>query len=134
MDEAWTACRFTSAAPIFDLRGIDPSENTLVSEYEAVLALLRAQEPDDDLFEFELTVIDPLTLFIAMTLEVEERLQKIPERYRDDEYWALKRAIRHAALFVNPEGHLPDDHPRLGVLLRTSSQPPGGAFNSNPTK
>lgn len=113
-----TACRLTSSAPIFDLRGIDPAENALVSEYEAVLGLLRAREPNDDLFEFELAAIDPLTLFITMSLEVEDRLHQIPESSRDSEYWALRRAIRHAALFVNPDGILPADHPRIASLLQ----------------
>jgi len=115
--------QLTSPAPIFDLGRFSADQLVLVSEYESQLALLKAAWRREDLeFEQRLAEIDPLTLFVALTAAVENRLHMLPINSRNDNYWKFQHTIHAAIRFINPEGVLPTGSPTVQELFMQSER------------
>lgn len=111
-------CQLTSNAPIFDLGQFAEDEMELVCQYEAELARLRATWQSEDLeFEQRLAAFDPKTLFLALTVSVQQRMHQLPASSRNDRYWQMMHTITSAIRFVEPDGQLPSDSSALAALL-----------------
>jgi hypothetical protein len=106
--EGLAACRLITPAPIFHIHAYNKYETLLACEYEAELARLRAQWKRDDLdFDDCLADIDPVTIFLALTKDIQQLLSEIPATHRSDHYWELRHAIQSAIRFIAPDGQLP---------------------------
>lgn len=111
-------CQLTSSAPIFDMGQFAEDEMELVCQFEAELARLRAAWHREDVeFEQRLAAFDPKTLFLALTVSVQQRMRQIPASSRDDHYWQTLHTISSAVRFIEPNGQLPANSPALAALL-----------------
>ncbi len=103
-NDAFTRCVFRTPVPMLVFDPNDRTEDTLISEFEALLARRRAAwEPRLEEFEHRLASADPQALFASATLALSAQLQEYPSAGRSTAYWKM-RSWTEAALERLKEG------------------------------
>jgi hypothetical protein len=113
-----TSCTLTSPAPIFEIPVRRTVTGIVVSKFEAMLARRRARWIGDQVgFERRLASVDPLILFAAVLVRIEEKLKATPSRSRDYWSWQALDVIHDTMHQMQREGTWPSSLPPLADLL-----------------
>lgn len=113
-----TRCELTSSAPIIHLQETQTMPTLLVSEFEAMLARLRAGWGGDDTgFRKKLATIEPFTLFVAGLAAIQERLAAAPTNRRGQSYQQAAQLINQTIRTVQANDRWPASPPDLSDLL-----------------
>lgn len=112
-------CSITSPAPIIPMINETNSNILFVSEFEAILAKLRANYDRDSDFERDLSSIDPFVLYTAGLANVKDWLKEIPARYQDENYTDTYQIIVNTIQLLKENGEWPAIVPLLEKLLGT---------------
>lgn len=119
----YTACRLTSAAPVFRLTripGIDREdvESMLVEEFEALLARRSARWVDDPTeYHHRLAVVQPTLLYAVALSAIAARLGHIPFDRRPQQYHLTGTAIREEIQRLQATHGWPSPLPALEDVL-----------------
>jgi hypothetical protein len=119
----YTYCQINSPAPIFHICGFGEDESVLASEYEAEIARLQAHF-DTGAFDLDdyLAIIDPVTLFLALTKNITQLFDKFPPINRNDRYWLFRHNLKGALYFVTPDGILPPETLGADELIKSINE------------
>jgi hypothetical protein len=116
-DEDRTVCTLKSSAPIFELvHARTAAVNTLVSEFESLLARRHAAWKGDDAgYEARLTSVEPLALYVSGLAAMKERLERAADELQDEE--AALGVIQKEIARLKAVGRWPDKVPVLEKVL-----------------
>jgi len=117
-DERWVSCRFSSAAPMYNLQeDYSSSDRWLVDEIEGVLARRRAvYAENENLFWDRLQAVDSFELFLAVIADVKAEIQALSTAARSS-YQAQYDHIKHVIHILEVAGKWPTIPPRINDIL-----------------
>lgn len=115
---AFTPCTFRTPVPMLVFDPNDLTEDTLISEFEALLARRRAAwEPRVEEFEHRLAEADPEALFAAAVLALHTQLQTYPSTGRSAAYWKMRSWAEDALERLGEHGWGAGQIPALEEIL-----------------
>ncbi len=116
--EAFTRCVFHSPVPMLLFDPSDETEDTLISEFEALLARRRAAwEPEAEAFERRLASLEPERLFAAAIRQLSQHLKTYPAAGRTPAYWRMRSWVEEALLHLREHGWSGGRVPPLEEIL-----------------